>query len=181
MEGYTRVVDKGARDSVDLHVEHWTPLVPGLDPHIEGAVTRMAFITRHLKRVRQTSLAAHGLQDFEYETLHVLGGHGPDQPAGPTELATQTKTSPAAMTGRLDALEQRGFVRRRPSPTDRRKVIVELTEAGRQAWLSAMSGVGEEEDRLLGVLSHKEQQQLSDLLRRLLLAAEQPEAYGSKR
>jgi DNA-binding MarR family transcriptional regulator len=159
-------------DSVDRHLDRWLPLIPDLDRHVEGAVTRMQFLTSHLKRIRQASLAQHALQDFEYETLHALGGHGEPYRAGPTELAVETQTSPAAMTGRLDGLERRGFVRRLPSPTDRRKVIVELTEAGREVWLSAMSGTGDEETRLMGLLTRREQKQLDDLLRRMLLAAE---------
>ncbi|NJC86359.1 MarR family transcriptional regulator [Planosporangium mesophilum] len=169
---YAVRVENGARDSVDRHIERWSAVLPALDPCVEGAVTRMSFLVKHLKRVRQTLLAEHGLQNFEFETLHALAGRGDPYRAGPTELAEETRTSPAAMTGRLDALEQRGFVRRTPSPTDRRKVVVELTDAGRQAWLAAMSEEGTEEQRLMGVLTRREQQQLADLLRRMLLAAE---------
>lgn len=148
------------------------PLIPDLDRHVEGAITRMQVLVAHLKRIRRTSLAEHGLQDFEYETLHALGGRGEPYRAGPTDLAVETQTSPAAMTGRLDGLERRGFVRRLPSPADRRKVIVEMTEAGREVWMSAMSGTGVEETRLMGRLTRREQKQLDDLLRRMLRATE---------
>ena len=161
------------RDSVDRHLDKWLPVISDLDPHVEGAITRMQFLVLHLKRIKRASLAEHGLQDFEYETLHALGGRGAPYRAGPTELAVETQTSPAAMTGRLDGLERRGFVRRRPSPDDRRKVIVELTDEGRQVWLAAMSGTGVEETRLMGRLSRDEQRQLDDLLRRMLVAAEE--------
>jgi RimJ/RimL family protein N-acetyltransferase len=56
--------------------------------------------------------------------------------------------SPAAITGRLDALERRGFVRRLPAPDDRRKVIVELTPAGHRIWRAAGAEHGAEEARL---------------------------------
>jgi DNA-binding MarR family transcriptional regulator len=36
------------------------------------------------------------------------------------------------MTNRIDHLEQRGLVRRRPDPTDARSVRVQLTAAGRR-------------------------------------------------
>jgi DNA-binding MarR family transcriptional regulator len=161
------------RDSVDQHLDKWMPLIPDLDRHVEGAVTRMQFLVAHLRRIRQVSLAEHGLQDFEYETLHALGGRGEPYRAGPTQLAVETQTSPAAMTGRLDGLEKRGFIRRLPSATDRRKVIVELTDAGREIWLAAMSGTGVEEARLMEQLTRREQKQLDDLLRRMLVAAEE--------
>lgn len=167
------------RDTVDQHLDKWMPLIPDLDRHVEGAITRMQFLVIHLRRIKRASLAEHGLQDFEYETLHALGGRGEPYRAGPTELALETQTSPAAMTGRLDGLERRGFVRRRPSPDDRRKVIVELTDAGREVWLAAMSGTGVEETRLMGRLSRREQQQLDDLLRRMLVAAEEGEPFAN--
>jgi DNA-binding MarR family transcriptional regulator len=161
------------RDTVDQHLDKWMPLIPDLDRHVEGAVTRMQLLVAHLKRIKRASLAEHGLQDFEYETLHALGGRGEPYRAGPTDLAVETQTSPAAMTGRLDGLERRGFVRRLPSPDDRRKVIVEMTDAGHEIWLSAMSGTGVEETRLMGQLTRHEQKQLDDLLRRMLLATEE--------
>jgi DNA-binding MarR family transcriptional regulator len=163
-----------ARDSVDAHNERWGRFLPGLDFDIEGAVTRMAFIVKHLKRDRDAKLAASGLQGYELETLHALVGRDEPYRAGPGELAVELRMSPAAMTGRLDAMEGRGLVRRLPSTTDRRKVVVELTPAGLAAWHEAMDVLGHEEERILGVLSPAERRRLADLLRRVNLAAETP-------
>ncbi|HEY6597303.1 MAG TPA: MarR family transcriptional regulator [Asanoa sp.] len=163
-----------ARDSVDAHNQRWGKLLTDLDFDVEGAVTRMYLITRHLKRNREAVLAAHGLQGFELETIHALAGRDVPYRAGPSELAAELRMSPAAMTGRLDGLEKRGFVRRLPSDTDRRKVDIELTPAGLAAWHEAMDVLGEEEERILGVLSAAERRQLADLLRQVNLAAEDP-------
>jgi DNA-binding MarR family transcriptional regulator len=162
------------RDSVDAHNERWVRYLPDLDFDIEGAVTRMAFLVRHLKRTRVAALATLGLHDHEFETLHALVGLDEPYRAGPGELATALRMSPAAMTGRLDTMEARGLVRRLPSTSDRRKVVVELTEAGHEAWHKAMDVTGREEERILGVLTARERRQLSDLLRRVNLAAETP-------
>ncbi|TDD81192.1 MarR family winged helix-turn-helix transcriptional regulator [Actinomadura rubrisoli] len=159
------------RDRTDSHVARWTPILPDLDPDIEGAVTRMVFFVEHLKRIREKSLTDFDLQRHEYDTLHGLAGrHGR---AAPSELAADLGMAPNSITGRLDALERRGFVRRTPSATDRRRVIVELTEEGRAAWLGAMGGVGHEEYRTLSALDADERRTLSDLLRRIMLRAEQ--------
>jgi DNA-binding MarR family transcriptional regulator len=162
------------RDSVDAHVIHWTRVIPDLDPDIEGAVTRMQKLVHYLRLDRDRALAEHGLQGHEFDTLFVLAGRDRPFRAGPTELAKDLRMSPAAMTGRLDGLEARGWVRRLPSETDRRKVVVELTEEGLAVWQEAMDNMGHTEDVLLGVLSAGERRQLSDLLRRVLLAAEKP-------
>ncbi|AZG48415.1 MarR family winged helix-turn-helix transcriptional regulator [Gordonia insulae] len=51
------------------------------------------------------------------------------------ELAVATGLRPAATTALIDRLADKGFVRRVPSTTDRRRVLVELTEEGReQVW-----------------------------------------------
>jgi DNA-binding MarR family transcriptional regulator len=160
------------RDSVDQHVARWTRVLPDLDPDEEGAVTRMQLLVRHLRRARRATLAAHGLQPFEYETLHALAGRGEPFEASPSELATELQMSPGAMTGRIDGLEQRGFLRRKASPTDRRKVIVQLTDAGHRAWRAAIDGMGDEEQRILASLTRAELRQLADLLRRLVLVVE---------
>ncbi|WP_214413085.1 MarR family winged helix-turn-helix transcriptional regulator [Sphaerisporangium fuscum] len=163
--------DEGRRDRTDDHVARWLPVLPDLDPDIEGAVTRAKVLTDHLRRVKEQSLADFHLQSHEYDTLHALAGRGGR--AAPSQLAADLRMPANSVTGRLDALARRGFVRRTPSPTDRRRVDVELTDEGRQAWLGAMDGVGHEEYRLLGALDKDERRLLSDLLRRVLLRAEE--------
>jgi DNA-binding MarR family transcriptional regulator len=51
------------------------------------------------------------------------------------EVARQAALSPAAMTTSIDRLEQKGYVRREPDPSDRRRVLVEITPlAEERAW-----------------------------------------------
>jgi DNA-binding MarR family transcriptional regulator len=47
------------------------------------------------------------------------------------ELAAEERVKPPTMTRIVDRLEEDGFVRRVPDPTDRRCVRVELSDAGR--------------------------------------------------
>lgn len=159
------------RDHTDGHVARWSAVLPELDPDIEGAVTRVQRLAKHVRRVRERSLAAHQLHQHEYDTLHALAGRGGH--AVPSDLALDLGMAPASVTGRLDALQRRGFVRRTPSPTDRRRVDVALTESGRAAWLGSMAVVGQEEKRLLGALSAADRRLLSDLLRRVMHRAEE--------
>ncbi|BAU85597.1 transcriptional regulator, marR family [Streptomyces laurentii] len=158
------------RDWTDDHVARWQPVLPELDPVVEGAVTRMKKLSVHFRRVREQSLVDFELERHEFDTLHKLAGRGGT--AAPSELAQDLDLAPASVTGRLDALEKRGFVRRTPSTADRRRVVVELTATGRATWLGAMDVLGHEEERLLGVLSPKERVSLNDMLRRVMSAAE---------
>ena len=163
------------KDSVDRHIEHWIEEIPDLDPLVEGVITRMQLIVKHLRQQRHATIEARQLEDYEYDTLHMLGGCGPDHRATPGEIANWLHMSPAAITGRIDALERRGFVRRLPSPDDRRKVFVELTAEGRRIWRAAGGEQGAEEARIVAALNSAEQRELSAFLRRMLLVVDRPE------
>jgi len=52
-------------------------------------------------------------------------------PMSASRLAEATGLSAAATTSMIDRLERSGFVRRRKHDTDRRQVLVEMTDAGR--------------------------------------------------
>ncbi|MBY8875791.1 MarR family transcriptional regulator [Micromonospora sp. PLK6-60] len=158
------------RDRADAHVQRWLPVLPDLDLDVEGAVVRMIHLTRHLRAVKERALADHDLPAHEYDTLHVLAGRAGR--AAPSEIADDLRMAPASVTARVDALVRRGFVRRIPSTVDRRRVDVELTDAGRAAWRAALDVQGAEEHRLLGALDPDERRLLSDLLRRVMLLAE---------
>ena len=76
------------------------------------------------------------------------------------------------MTNRLDQLEEAGLVRRLRDPDDRRGVLVELTERGREVWEEAVVVQAEKEALLAGALNAREREQLNGLLRRLMLEFE---------
>ncbi|MEU2055649.1 MarR family winged helix-turn-helix transcriptional regulator [Streptomyces bungoensis] len=69
--------------------------------------------------------AKQGLNATEEKTLDYLQRQGP---LTAKELAELTGLAPASVTGLLDRLETKGFVRRVRHPTDRRRVLVELNE-----------------------------------------------------
>ena len=62
-----------------------------------------------------------GMNPADQEALDILRRHGPIT-AG--QLAAFTGLTTGAVTGLVDRLERRGFARREPDPTDRRRVIV---------------------------------------------------------
>lgn len=50
----------------------------------------------------------------------------------PSEIAKKLKFSRARMSHILDSLETKGFITRRPDPSDRRRVLVAITDKGRE-------------------------------------------------
>ncbi|MFI9805290.1 MarR family winged helix-turn-helix transcriptional regulator [Streptomyces sp. NPDC052301] len=69
--------------------------------------------------------ARQGLNATEEKTLDHLQRQGP---LTAKDLAELTGLAPASVTGLLDRLENKGFVRRVKHPTDKRRVLVELNE-----------------------------------------------------
>jgi DNA-binding MarR family transcriptional regulator len=75
-----------------------------------------------------------------------------------------------AMTNRIDRLEAAGLVARRPDPQDRRGTLVRLTPKGKALIDGATTRHVVNEERLVDALSAREQQQLNELLRKLLIS-----------
>ncbi|MGW7257881.1 MarR family winged helix-turn-helix transcriptional regulator [Streptomyces sp. NPDC054834] len=69
--------------------------------------------------------AKQGLNATEEKTLDYLQREGP---LTAKDLASLTGLAPASVTGLLDRLEAKGFVRRVKHPTDKRRVLVELDQ-----------------------------------------------------
>ncbi|MFJ6653855.1 MarR family winged helix-turn-helix transcriptional regulator [Microbacterium sp. NPDC091313] len=81
------------------------------------------------------------------------------------ELAVAAGLRPAATTALVDRLSARGLVRRVASPDDRRKVLVEMTEAGRELTWSAYGPLVEEGQHLFDDASTEQLAAMRDLLR----------------
>jgi len=104
------------------------------------------------------SLNTHGLSAAGRQALAVL--EGSDGPLSPTVIAERMFVTTASTTSLLDTLEGRGLVTRLPDPSDRRRILVALTDAGRQAvdeflpqivalQTAALAGLGETERKRL--------------------------------
>jgi DNA-binding MarR family transcriptional regulator len=80
----------------------------------------------------------------------VLGRLDRDGPASTSDLAAAERMRPQSMAQTVHDLETAGLVSRRPDPGDRRRALVELTDAGtesltalrtdREGWLSDVLG-----------------------------------------
>jgi DNA-binding MarR family transcriptional regulator len=81
-----------------------------------------------VRRMRQVQLPGE-LTLAETWALKRLDSGGP---ATSSELARQDRISPQSMGVTLGVLEQRGLIERRRDPADGRRVVLSVTEAGRQ-------------------------------------------------
>ena len=63
----------------------------------------------------------------------VLGRLDREGPRSTSDLAVAERVRPQSMAQTLTDLEGEGLIARRPDPGDRRRVLIELTDAGRDA------------------------------------------------
>ena len=97
----------------------------GLATALRISVSRLA---RRLRVERQAEGLA-SLSDTQLAALAVLDRHGPMTPG---ELAEHEKVQPPSMTRVIAVLEERRLVMRAPHLTDRRQVVLTVTEQGRE-------------------------------------------------
>jgi DNA-binding MarR family transcriptional regulator len=86
----------------------------------------------------------------------------------PGQLAGLLGTDTAGMTRLVDRLVAKGLVRRAPRPGDRRAVVVELTEAGRDLHPLVEPAFARVTARLTEGFSPVEVRAAADLLRRMI-------------
>jgi DNA-binding MarR family transcriptional regulator len=156
-------------DSVDEHVERALHEFPEIDPMVEAIVSRIDILARYLRKGWAEALAQHDLSEGEYKVLVKLGLAGEPYRLSPGELSEHLMVSTGGMTNRVDRLERRGLIVRKPDPHDRRGVLVELTARGKEVLADAVRTQAVNEARLVDVLAVDEQESLSDLLRKLLI------------
>ena len=167
------------RDHIDGFLEAIHHVLPDLDLEIEGIVDRISGLSRRLLRTLDETLAEFGLDSGEYKVLGSLAQSGEPFCSTPGKLGKHMELSSGAMTNRIDRLEEAGLVRRRPDPNDRRGVLVEMTEKGRETYERAVGVQAKKEELVASALDDGEKKQLNDLLRRLMLEFERRERAGA--
>jgi DNA-binding MarR family transcriptional regulator len=124
-----------------------------------------AFERAHLKE-----LAPNGLTTSQFNVLTVL-----DRAPGPLtmgELGQAVSVRPANLTGVVDSLGAKGFVKREPNPSDRRSSNVCVTDEGRHFLGPLLKGHWRYLQRLFAGLSVDERLAMGRLLDRFLASIE---------
>ncbi len=129
---------------------------------------RISRIGQHIARRQEETFGRFGLNRGEVGVLSALRIAEPNQELSPTRLFKGLMLSSAGITSRLDRLERRGYVKRKPDPGDRRGVLVELTSAGRDVLDQAVSANSGGEKELLAKLTKLEQKALAQMLKKVL-------------
>src|SRR6202042_3518016 len=152
-----------ARDEVDDLVAAWHSERPDLDVEPLQVLSRVSRLARHLDRARRVAFARHGLDIWGFDVLSALRRQGAPYQLTPGALLRATLVTSGTMTNRIDRLAAADLVRREPDPSDKRGVLVTLTDQGRARVDAALAGLLRRERMLLAGLDAAERQRLADL------------------
>jgi DNA-binding MarR family transcriptional regulator len=125
---------------------------------IETKEPRISYVVARLERAVRNAIAdrvrAYDLTTLQYTTLSVLNRHG--APLSNAQLARRAYMTPQAMSEVIDALEQKGLMKRNPHPNDGRLLPATLTAKGRRVLAACEQAVDEMEDVMLAGLGPRE-------------------------
>jgi DNA-binding MarR family transcriptional regulator len=155
-------------DEVDRLVAGWRSALPAVDVSPLEVLSRVSRLARHLDRQRSLVFARHELETWSFDVLSALRRTAPPHQLSPGQLLALTLVTSGTMTNRLDHLQARKLVRRRPDPADARSIRVELTAAGQRRVDAALKDLVEREDAILAILNSAERAALAGLLRRVV-------------
>ncbi|MDX6256505.1 MAG: hypothetical protein QOJ11_2839 [Frankiales bacterium] len=127
--------------------------------HRSGAL--LDFLARRMRLRTEAVLAPLGLRPRHLVALTVLRVRG-----GSTQqaLATTLAMDGTNIVGLLNELEADKLIERRRSPEDRRRHVVDLTEAGMEQLAKAERALAEVDEEVLGALDASQRETLYNLL-----------------
>lgn len=160
-------------DPVDKILVQWQQERSDLDVSPMGIIGRIGRLSKHLDRSIQETVSGFSLNGGEFDVLATLLRSGQPYQLSPTELFNTLMISSGTITHRIDRLEQADLVKRIPDPSDRRGMLVQLTDKGFNVIGKAIEAHVANGHRLLTVLDETERRVLAQLLSKLLISFEE--------
>ncbi|MDJ0346788.1 MarR family transcriptional regulator [Streptomyces sp. H10-C2] len=128
--------------------------------------SRLGYLFKHagmrLAQLNEEALAPLGIDARELAVLLLIADN---EPASQQQAAQRLGVDRTTMVALLDALEGKGLLSRRPQVGDRRRNVVELTNAGQDTLRRATRASDDAEHALLASLTALDADRLRDLLK----------------
>jgi DNA-binding MarR family transcriptional regulator len=136
----------------------------GLIEHMEPRTTyAIARLERAVRAAIAERVGPYDLTVLQYTTLSVLDRHG--APLSNAQLARRSYMRPQSMSEVIDALEQKGLIKRNPHPNHRRLLPATLTAKGRRVLATCEREVADLENAMLANLNLHEREQFLDTIK----------------
>jgi MarR family 2-MHQ and catechol resistance regulon transcriptional repressor len=133
---------------------------------------------RALSLLAEQSIANTGLCLTDFAALEALLHKGP---LTISEIQDKVRLASGSMTAAVDRLERLGLVVRKPSSSDRRARVVELTAEGKLQAAACFKRHAKDIEALMSALSEREMERLYGSLKKLgLLAADRVEEQETR-
>jgi DNA-binding MarR family transcriptional regulator len=157
----------GGRDAAARRVDRraFVREFPSGDPSATECAQNLILASSRFTDADTRALRRHGLSIAARVMLATIEGAGEPLPAN--VLAERLLVTGASITSLVDTLERRGLVRRVRPDSDRRIVLIELTDAARpviDAYLAEVTALHAAE---FAIFTAEEREQLTTLLARL--------------
>lgn len=110
------------------------------------------------------SIRTFGLTQPQFAVIEIIGHLGPLKVG---EICNKMLVSGGNMTLVLDNIEKLGFIERAHSLEDRRAILIQLTQKGKDLFDNVFRNHAEHVTKLMSVLTTEEQKTLSELLKKL--------------
>jgi DNA-binding MarR family transcriptional regulator len=158
--------DRG-RDAPARRVQHlaFAREFPSGDPSATECAQNLIHASSRFTEADTRALRRHGLSIAARIMLATLEGAGEPLPAN--VLAERLLVTGASITSLVDTLERRGLVRRVRPDSDRRVVLIELTDAAQPVIDSYLAEVTALHAAEFAIFTAEEREQLTTLLARL--------------
>jgi DNA-binding MarR family transcriptional regulator len=105
---------------------------------VADVIASLRDLGSEMDHLDEVAAQLYGLNRTDMRALDVIGRQGP---LAPTDLARSMGFTTGGITTVIDRLERAGYAHRRPDPVDRRKLVVEVTEATRKRDQAVFGGL----------------------------------------
>jgi DNA-binding MarR family transcriptional regulator len=121
-------------------------------------------LSTEIDRLDQAAADRYGLNRTDMRALDIIGRAGP---LAPTDLARLLGFTTGGVTTVLDRLEQAGYIRRRPASGDRRRLVIETTQATAARGAEVFGGLIRQTSDLLATYTDDQLRIIDDCLTRI--------------
>lgn len=84
--------------------------------------------------LEERAIITEEFQDITNNDMHIIEAIGIDEPRKMSEIAARLGVTVGTLTTNMNSLENKGYIQRKRSETDKRVVLVVLKEKGRKAF-----------------------------------------------
>jgi MarR family transcriptional regulator, lower aerobic nicotinate degradation pathway regulator len=142
--------------------------LPVVNEHVHRSGALLDHLARRIRLRAETVLAPLGMRPRHLVALTVLRERGG---CSQQALAATLEMDGTNVVGLLNDLEDLELIERRRSPEDRRRHVVELTDAGMRLLTEAECALAASEEEVLGALDETQRETLYALLQQAATGA----------